>query len=234
MEFSDMRFFFTPLINTVLLLLNSEGGTISLLPACTQYFNDRYPTFKFASFVVKVLVSLLFLVTPIQLHLGAYPKITMKIGYFSYPLTFSLIASILCSPPRFWLVHALVLITIPIHEKLWNLQKLVFIWFLLTLRSIPTFEISCTLNHQEDMTAEATPPPPSSSTSSRGFEVESAVIEIKGNVSTPGATSPPSTSSPGFKVESAVIEMEGNVSTPGATPTHATSSSGFEVESFFN
>ncbi|KAJ0038775.1 hypothetical protein Pint_22397 [Pistacia integerrima] len=78
------------------------------------------------------------------------PFVTVRFGYFSGPLSLTLLASIFWPPPLFLAAYFIIIITSPCHGMLWNLLKSNFHWFILILRHhFSPFVITCT-QQQED------------------------------------------------------------------------------------
>ncbi|KAK9199223.1 hypothetical protein WN944_014411 [Citrus x changshan-huyou] len=75
----------------------------------------------------------------LRVPLTVHPKLTVRAGCFSGPLTCSLLASIIFSP-----------ITFPWHGMLCNLEKYIFNLFYRSLQCIPAFFIPCIVRQQEN------------------------------------------------------------------------------------
>ncbi|KAJ4710078.1 Pentatricopeptide repeat-containing protein [Melia azedarach] len=169
--FVDLRYFFPPIINLVILLLTSPHGVVSLLSSSSTYLND-YPLLKLASLAFVIFLSLLFILTSVRLHLTARP-ITLRSGYFSCPLAFSLLASIFLQPNLFWVAYFILIITSPWRGFFWDLQKRFWKSFVLALKAIPTLVITCTQRQNN--------PEPEAAQSTSGLVAVDFAVYIEGN-----------------------------------------------------
>ncbi|KAJ0038776.1 hypothetical protein Pint_22398 [Pistacia integerrima] len=149
--FVDLRYLFPPLMNLIILaLLKSHVNAWIMLE-----FDDEYLILKLLFLLLANFMLFLFLLTYINLRFTAHPNpITVRSGYFSARLTFSLLASIFLPPPLFWVVYFVIIISFPWHGMLWNLLKYIFKWFVISLQSCSTLVITCSTLQQE-----ATPAP---------------------------------------------------------------------------
>lgn len=149
--FVDLRYLFPPLMNLIILaLLTSHVNAWIIFE-----FNGEHPILKLAFLLLAIFMLFLFLLTSITINLRfTVHPITVRSGYFSAPLTLSLLASILLPPPLFWVAYFVIIISFPWHGMLWNLLKYIFKWFVISLQSCSTLVITCSTLQQE-----ATPAP---------------------------------------------------------------------------
>ncbi|KAJ0096262.1 hypothetical protein Patl1_15528 [Pistacia atlantica] len=117
---------------------------------------DQYPILKLTFLLLALCMLFLFLLTSITINLrfSALP-ITVRSGYFSVPLTVSLLATILLPPPLFWLAYFITIISSPWHGIIWNLIKCIFNWFVINLQLCSTFVIASSGTQQQEATISA-------------------------------------------------------------------------------
>ncbi|KAJ0038774.1 hypothetical protein Pint_22396 [Pistacia integerrima] len=158
--------FLPPLMNNIILVFLTSQVNVRLIFELDD--DDEYPILKLLFLLLAILMLFLFLLTSITIHLRftAHP-ITVRSGYFSAPLTFSLLVSILLPPPLFWVSYFIIIISCPFHGMIWNMLKFVFNWFVINLRSCSTLLITCSTTQQQEATLAG------------GLSVE--FIDIEGN-----------------------------------------------------
>lgn len=148
----DLRYALPPLVNMSFLLLTSptdswdkDHGFISKIL--------QYPVLVILLFVVAILILLL-LFTSIALPFIVQP-VRLQIGNFSGHVATMLLVAIIFSPPLFWFLYLVLIITSPWHRILCKLFKCIVQWFYHNLRSIPPLIIVCITQRRRQSPAPA-------------------------------------------------------------------------------